>query len=94
MLGKEGVGGLAIHLRNRGVPAPIVGTDIGPSNEWIVELSWPTFHICVVTDLDSERDAWLAKQGWRTFSAQPGDNLVRVANLIADSFEEHQHSQP
>jgi ATP-dependent helicase YprA (DUF1998 family) len=86
LLGSDGIGDLAIHLRNREVTAPNVGTDVGPNNEWIIELSWPDLQVCVVTDLDSERDTWLAEQGWKTFSAPPEDNLERLSAAIVDAL--------
>ncbi|WP_341953391.1 DEAD/DEAH box helicase [Salinibacterium sp. TMP30] len=86
MWGIDGIGDLAVHLRNQEVPAPIVGTDLGPNNEWVMELSWPDEKICVVTDLDSERDAWLVEQGWKTFSALAEDDLERLSLSIADAL--------
>ena len=32
MLGREGIGDLAVHLRNLNVPVPVVGVDVGPTN--------------------------------------------------------------
>ena len=86
MWGIDGIGDLAVHLRNREVSAPIVGTDLGPNNEWVLELSWPEEKVCVVTDMDSERDAWLVEQGWKTFSALAEDDLERLSLSIADAL--------
>ena len=82
-LGRESAVALAILLQRRDLPVPIVGTDVGPDNQWMLELSWPDFNVCVVTDLDSERDSWLAEQGWQTFRASAGDDLEAIAASLA-----------
>lgn len=87
LLGSEGVGDLALFLRRGNIPVPVVGVDIGPDNEWMIELSWPGAHVCVVTDLDSERDTWLAEQGWQVFNALSGDDLESLSGSIADALE-------
>ena len=86
LLGAESVADLAILLQRRDVPVPVVGADTGPDNEWIVELSWPDSSVCVVTDLDSQRDDWLAAQGWRVFSAVAGQDLERLADSLVISL--------
>lgn len=90
MLGSETVGDLAILLRRRGIPVPVVGADIGPDNQWMIELSWQSAHVSVVTDLDSERDSWLAEHGWRVFSVISGDDLEILTDSIAESLERRQ----
>ncbi len=85
LLGKEDIGDLAILLQRLDLPVPVVGADIGPENQWTTELSWPGTKTCVVTDLDSERDSWLAEQGWQTFRAGAGDDLENLATALATS---------
>jgi Lhr-like helicase len=46
------------------VSAPVVGRDLGPQNEWQVELSWQDPKVAVTIDEDFERDAWLGARGW------------------------------
>ena len=82
-LGRESAVDLSILLQRRDLPVPIVGTVVGPDNQWMLELSWPDFNVCVVTDLDSERDSWLAEQGWQTFRASAGDDLEAIAASLA-----------
>jgi hypothetical protein len=86
MLGKESVADLAILLQRRNLPVPVVGADIGPDNQWMIELSWPDSNVCVVTDRDSERDAWLENQGWRVFSAVAGEDFTALADEIASAL--------
>ena len=86
LLGRESAVDLAILLQRRDLPVPMVGTVVGPANQWMLELSWPAFNVCVVTDLDTERDSWLAEQGWQTFRASAGDDFEAIAASIAASL--------
>jgi len=56
-------------------PVPIVGLDVGPHNDWQVELAWPEKRVTVVVDVDNERDAWLSGEGWTVLDASPGFSL-------------------
>ena len=82
LLGNEGLGELAIGLQKQNVPVPIVGIDIGPNNEWMIELSWPSHKVCVTTDLDSERDSWLREEGWSVVPATPHDDLEGIQSKL------------
>jgi hypothetical protein len=58
------------------------GADIGPSNQWILDLSWPQQSIAVVATEDEPRDEWLADHGWIVLNLEelePRDIAERVA---------------
>jgi hypothetical protein len=63
-------------------PTPQVGTDIGPANEWIVELVWGAERLAVVIDADIERDAWLVTDGWTVLDASPGFRSDELTTAI------------
>lgn len=59
------------------------GADIGPDNQWQVDLSWAASRVAVLVDRDDERDDWLAEQGWTTYHTKdfaPSD----LADKLAD----------
>ena len=62
---------------------PVVGVDVGPGNDWIVELAWPENRVAVVTDQDAERLTWLETQAWTVFDA----SLGYAPEKLADSIE-------
>lgn len=37
---------------------------------WTVEVAWPTLRTALVIDADSERDVWLAREGWLVLGPQ------------------------
>ncbi|MHA7181620.1 DrmB family protein [Arthrobacter sp. MDB2-24] len=59
------------------------GSDIGPDNQWQIDLSWPGARVAVLEDRDETRDDWLAEEGWtiyHTADFAPGD----LADKLAD----------
>jgi hypothetical protein len=60
------------------------GADIGPSNEWILDLSWPSQSLAVVAQGDETRDEWLADRGWTVLSLEDLDSRD-----IADKVSAH-----
>lgn len=64
------------------VEAPVVGLDVGPHNDWQVELAWPGARLAVVVDVDPDRDAWLRAAGWTTIDASLGFDVSTTANDV------------
>lgn len=62
------------------------GADIGPANEWSLDLSWPDHRVAVTLDKMSDRDDWLADNGWQTFSLQDA-GFHDIASNIADVLD-------
>jgi hypothetical protein len=60
---------LAGRLAAAGAAAPEVGAEIADGS-WQVELAWEERQVAVVSDDETERDAWLAEHGWRAFRAE------------------------
>lgn len=61
------------------------GADIGPDNQWQVDLSWPGAHVAVLEFGDEERDDWLAGQGWTIYHAEdipPADLADKLGEII------------
>jgi ATP-dependent helicase YprA (DUF1998 family) len=58
------------------IPIPLVGLDVGPSNEWQVELAWPDSRIAVVVDDDIQRNSWLISRGWAVLTAGAASDEV------------------
>ncbi|KQO65173.1 DEAD/DEAH box helicase [Curtobacterium sp. Leaf261] len=61
----------------------MVGLDVGPSNEWQVELAWVESRTAVVIDQDVQRDAWLGDKGWTVIPAGTGWADEAVAMAVA-----------
>lgn len=58
------------------------GADIGPDNQWQIDLSWPGARVAVLEDRDDKRDDWLAEEGWTIYHAadfSPGDLADKLA---------------
>jgi ATP-dependent helicase YprA (DUF1998 family) len=64
------------------LPQPLIGLDVGPENEWIVELAWPPLLLAVVVDDDIDRDTWLASHGWTVLDASPGYDPSALAERL------------
>lgn len=62
------------------------GPDVGPANEWMVDLAWPEHRIAVVTETDEDRDTWLADQGWNVLEL-PDYAPDDLANVIVGELE-------
>ncbi|WP_146068501.1 MULTISPECIES: DUF1998 domain-containing protein [unclassified Arthrobacter] len=62
------------------------GPDVGPANEWMVDLAWPEHRIAVVTETNEERDAWLGDQGWNVLEL-PDYAPDDLANVIVGELE-------
>lgn len=61
------------------------GADIGPDNQWQVDLSWATSRVAVLVERDDERDDWLAEQGWTTYHTKdfaPADLADKLADKV------------
>ncbi|MDO0972429.1 hypothetical protein Q1L90_12835, partial [Staphylococcus haemolyticus] len=61
------------------------GADIGPDNQWQVDLLWPSSRVAVLVDRDDERDDWLAEQGWTTYHTKdfaPSDLADKLADKV------------
>jgi hypothetical protein len=61
------------------------GADIGPENQWQVDLSWATSRVAVLVERDDERDDWLAEQGWTTYHTNdfaPADLADKLADKV------------
>ena len=67
-------------------PTPHVGLDVGPANDWIVELAWETERVAVVIDTDPERDAWLVADGWTVVDASPGFRLEQLVSAVESAL--------
>lgn len=58
------------------------GVDIGPANEWQIDLAWSGARVAVLEHGDEARDDWLANQGWtvyRTEDYPPADLADKLA---------------
>ncbi|UXN24519.1 DEAD/DEAH box helicase [Curtobacterium flaccumfaciens] len=75
-LADPAVFGILAALRD--VPAPVIGMDVGPSNEWQVELAWPDSRVAVVIDDDIQRNSWLVSEGWEILTARSAADEVVV----------------
>ena len=62
------------------------GPDVGPANEWMVDLAWPEHRVAVVSEPDEERDAWLGDQGWNVLEL-PDYAPDDLANVIVGELE-------
>lgn len=62
------------------------GPDVGPANEWMVDLAWPEHRIAVVMEPDEERDAWLGDKGWNVLEL-PDYAPDDLANVIVGELE-------
>lgn len=61
------------------------GADIGPDNQWQVDLSWATARVAVLVERDDERDDWLAEQGWTTYHTKdfaPSDLADKLSEKV------------
>jgi hypothetical protein len=61
------------------------GADIGPNNQWQIDLSWTGARVAVLEDRDDERDDWLAEEGWtiyRTNDFAPADLADKLAEKV------------
>ncbi|SFT96372.1 DUF1998 domain-containing protein [Arthrobacter sp. ov118] len=61
------------------------GADIGPDNQWQVDLSWAASRVAVLVERDDERDDWLAEQGWTTYHTNdfaPADLADKLADKV------------
>lgn len=59
------------------------GSDIGPDNQWQVDLSWPGARVAVLENRDEDRDDWLAEEGWTVYHTadfSSGDLADRLAD--------------
>ena len=75
------IAGLVIALEGE-VPTPAVGLDVGPQNDWQVELAWVDQALAVIVDEDLERNHWLEQNGWTVVSASPGFHLESALEVI------------
>ena len=74
------------RLAELGVPEPEAGGEVGDAELWQVEYCWPDDRIAVVVDTDDDRDAWLARQGWRRFEYPGNGHEEELVQEIADAF--------
>lgn len=61
------------------------GVDVGPDNEWQIDLSWPGPRVAVLEDRNADRDDWLAEEGWIVFHAadfSPVDLADKLVDVI------------
>ena len=61
------------------------GPDIGPDNQWMVDLAWPGQRLAVVVEPHEDRDAWLGDQGWNVLEV-PDYAPDDLANVIVDEL--------
>lgn len=62
------------------------GPDMGPENQWMVDLAWPGQRIAVVVEPNEDRDAWLGDQGWNVLEV-PDYAPDDLANVIVSELE-------
>ncbi|RCW45885.1 ATP-dependent helicase YprA (DUF1998 family) [Halopolyspora algeriensis] len=77
------------RLAELGIPEPEAGGEVGDSELWQVEYSWPDKRIAVVVDTDGERDNWLADHDWHTFVYHGTDDEEELVQDIASAFGVH-----
>ncbi|WP_232715217.1 DEAD/DEAH box helicase [Gordonia metallireducens] len=77
---------LVVALAAAGAEAPEVGAEFGPGDTaWIVELGWEEPKVAVVTDVEADRDMWLADNGWRVFHVSEPDSIE--VDEVADALQ-------
>lgn len=76
---------LLIGLESDALP-PMVGLDVGPRNDWQIELAWAVEKVAVVVDDDLERESWLEGESWTVVSAVAGYDVDAILGQILDSL--------
>ena len=77
---------LILELVELGVVPDQWGPDMGPDNQWMVDLAWPGQRIAVVVEPSEERDAWLGDHGWNVLEV-PDYAPDDLANAIVSELE-------
>ena len=69
---------------------PIVGLEVGPQTNWLVECAWPLRRTAIVIDEEPDRDEWFAQENWTVIDAQGGYDLDAVGAEAAAAMEGEQ----